>query len=239
MRYLPAMLVLAFSALPAAAGPFRQPSPKEVVENAAEVLDDWAKLKHDGIPQSLVKEAQGVAIIPKVLKAGLIVGGRGGTGLVMARLPDGTWGDPVFVNFGGGSVGFQIGVESTDLILIFKNRKSLDRVLEGKAKVTLGADAAVAAGPVGRQVAAATDAKAEAEILSYSRSRGLFAGVSLDGAVLKADANQNAAFRPTTDAVERGLADGLKTRLMLLSGELVPVAPAPGGAPPVVIPVRP
>ena len=236
MRF-PLTLAALTLAAPAFAGPFRQPPPKEVVQNAAEVLDDWAKLKMDGIPANLVKEAQGIAIIPKVLKAGLIVGGRGGHGVVMARLPDGTWGDPVFVNFGGGSVGFQVGVESTDLILVFKNRNSLDRIMQGKAKVTLGADAAVAAGPVGRQVAAATDAKAEAEVLSYSRSRGLFAGVALDGAVLRADPNQNAAFRPATDAIERGLADGLKTRLMVLSGELViPQVAVPGNPPPVIRP---
>ena len=146
MRFLIPALALLMFATPTLAGPFRQPPPREVVENAAEVLDAWAKLKIDGIPENLVKDAQGIAIIPRVLKAGLIVGGRGGHGVILARNPDMTWGDPVFVNFGGGSVGFQIGVESTDLILIFKQRKSLDRILAGKAKVTLGADAAVAAG---------------------------------------------------------------------------------------------
>src|SRR5206468_3731242 len=102
---------------------------------------------------------------------------------VMAKDKNGNWGEPVFVNLGGASVGFQAGVEATDVLLVFRDRKSLDRLLDGKGKVTLGADAEVAAGPVGRMAAAATDAKIQAEILSYSRSRGLFAGVSFEGAV--------------------------------------------------------
>ena len=111
-----------------------------------------------------------MAIIPHVVKAGFVIGGRGGHGIVFARERDGRWGDPVFVNIGGASVGFQAGVESTDVVLVFRNRKSLDRLLEGKGKLTLGADASISAGPLGRDVMAGTDAKFDGEILSCSRS---------------------------------------------------------------------
>ena len=149
-----------------------------------------------------VKLTEMIAIIPHVIKAGFVVAGSGGHGLVMARNADGKWSDPVFLNFGGGSVGFQAGVESTDVVLVFRERKSLDRLLEGKGKLTLGVDAGVAAGPVGRQAAAGTDAKLQTGILSYSRSRGLFVGVALDESVLNPDAHSNATFaadqRPET-----------------------------------------
>ena len=127
-----------------------------------------------------------------MLKAGFVVAGSGGRGLVVARAGDGGWGDPAFVRFGGGSVGFQAGVESTDVVLVFRDRKSLDRLLDGRgAKFTLGADASVSAGPKGRTAEAATDAQMGAEILTYSRSKGLFAGVSLEGAPLSQDGNAN------------------------------------------------
>jgi hypothetical protein len=112
-----------------------------------------------GIPPALLANARGVAIIPRVVKAGFVVAGRGGHGLVIARDQTGAWGDPVFMTLGGASVGFQAGVESTDVVLVFHDRKTLDRLLAGKGKVTLGAEAAVAARPVGRQAAAGTDAQ--------------------------------------------------------------------------------
>ena len=194
------------------------------------MLDDLTAIPLKGIPSKLLADAQGVAIIPRVVKAGLLFGGRGGHGVILARDKNGNWGDPVFVNLGGGSVGFQAGVESTDVVLVFRSRKSLERLLEGKGKVTLGADAAIAAGPVGRMAAAATDGKLEAEILSYSRSRGLFAGVSFDGAVIRADATSNAMFRKSID--DRMAADALKARLYELSKEK-PIGPPPVLSPPV------
>lgn len=129
------------------------PAPTETLQSATTVLTDLSKVPAKGIPQALMADAQGVAIIPRVVKAGFVVAGSGGHGLVIARDKDGKWGPPVFVNFGGGSVGFQAGVESTDVVLVFRDRKSLDRLLGGKGKVTLGADASVAAGPVGRRAA--------------------------------------------------------------------------------------
>jgi lipid-binding SYLF domain-containing protein len=138
----------------------------------------------------------------------------------------------VFVNLGGGSVGLQAGVESTDVVLVFRDRRSLTRLLEGKGKVTLGADVAVAAGPVGRQAMAGTDARLEAEILSYSRSRGLFAGVSLDGTVIRPDANSNAMFRADTRVEVAREVAALKAALDAMA------RPQPA-APPVLLPPTP
>jgi lipid-binding SYLF domain-containing protein len=120
-------------------------------------------------------------------------------------------------------VGFQAGIESTDVVLVFRTRKSLDRVLDGKEKLTLGADASVAAGPVGRTALAATDAQLAAEVLSYSRARGLFAGVAVDGAVIHPDAEGNAAFR-LDRADETKWADHLKAKLVALSATPAPSA---------------
>ena len=189
------------------------PPPEKTLRLAADVLDELAAIPAKSIPTDLMAEAQGVAIIPHVIKAGFIVGGRGGHGIVMDKKA-GVWSDPVFVDFGGASVGFQAGVESTDVVLVFRTRKSLDRLLEGKGKVTLGADASVAAGPVGRTAAAATDGKLEAEIVSYSRSRGLFAGVALSGAVVKPDETANAAFIRDAKGEDKKLADAVKVRLL-------------------------
>jgi lipid-binding SYLF domain-containing protein len=154
------------------------------VEDAVAVLDALANIQF-GIPPALLKNAHGVAIIPNVFKASFVIGGRHGRGVLLVREPDGAWGRPVFVTLSGGGIGFQAGVQSTDLVLVFKTRGSLDRIKQGK--ITLGADVGVAAGPIGRQAEAATDAHLKAEIYSYSRSRGLFAGVSLEGAALLMD----------------------------------------------------
>jgi lipid-binding SYLF domain-containing protein len=154
------------------------------VDSAGEVLKSLTAGPLQAIPRTLLENAQGIAVIPGVLKAGFVVGGRRGRGVVLARGPKGVWGNPIFIGLTGGSVGWQIGVQSTDLVLVFKTRQSLDRILMGKGKLTLGADVAVAAGPVGRQAEADTDAKLRAEIYSYSRSRGLFAGLSVEGAAL-------------------------------------------------------
>jgi lipid-binding SYLF domain-containing protein len=231
-RYLFAGVILALATAPAPALP---PSNAKTLEHSVEVLGELAAIPLKGIPPKLLADAQGVAIIPRVIKAGFLVGGRGGHGIVIARDKDGNWGDPVFVNLGGASVGFQAGVESTDVVLVFRDRKSLDRLLEGKGKVTLGADAAIAAGPVGRMAAAATDAKLDAEILSYSRSRGVFAGVSFDGAVINPDAKSNAMF--ARSAGDKKMADAVKAKLGEMSKEkLEPVIPV---LPPVLNPPVP
>ncbi|WP_439624501.1 lipid-binding SYLF domain-containing protein [Gemmata sp.] len=224
------------------------PAPTETLDAAATVLADLSKIPEKSIPPALLADAQGVVVVPRVIKAGFIVAGAGGHGVVLARDKDGKWGGPVFINFGGGSVGFQAGVEATDVVLVFRDRKSLDRLLEGKGKFTLGADASVAAGPVGRTAAAGTDVKLGAEIISYSRSRGLFAGVALDGSVLRPDPTVNATFgADARPEVARQVA-ALKEVLDLMSSTTPPAdpakvapplpAPLPTPAPPVV-PGRP
>jgi lipid-binding SYLF domain-containing protein len=143
------------------------------------------------IPKDLLESAHAIAVIPDVIKAGLVVGGRHGKGLIAVKSADGTWSNPAFVSLTGGSVGFQAGVSSTDVILVFRTRRGVDSIVHGK--FTLGADASAAAGPVGRSAQAATDAQLKAEIYSYSRARGLFAGAALDGTALRIDNDSNQA----------------------------------------------
>ena len=162
------------------------------IESAAEVLTEIMAIPEKAIPPSLLHNAHGIAVIPAVIKAGLVVGGRYGWGVLVVRPKGGEWSNPCFVSLAGGSIGYQIGAQSTDAILVFKSSKSVDGIVKGK--FTLGADAAIAAGPVGRHAEAATDLQLKAEIYSYSRSRGLFAGVALEGAALQIDHKSNDAF---------------------------------------------
>jgi lipid-binding SYLF domain-containing protein len=162
------------------------------VDQATGVLGEIMAIPEEGIPPSLFESARGIAIFPGLVKVGFLVGGRYGTGVMMVRDRQGNWSNPCFVYLGGGSFGLQIGVQATDVILVFRTRRSIDNLKAGK--FTLGADVAVAAGPVGRQAEAATDILLKAEILSYSRSRGLFAGISLEGAVLGIDDDGNRDF---------------------------------------------
>lgn len=158
-------------------------------QNAVRVLNEIMRAPDKRIPQDLLQKAYAIAVIPDVIKAGFIVGGRHGLGLISVKNSDGTWSNPSFIRMNGGSIGFQAGVQSTDVVLVFRNQRGVDSIVHGK--FTLGADASVAAGPVGRTAQAATDAELKAEIFSYSRSRGLFAGVALDGSVLSIDNNAN------------------------------------------------
>ena len=136
-------------------------------------------------------KAEGVAIFPDMIKGGFILGVNYGKGVLLVRRPDRTWSPPVMVTMGGGSLGFQAGVQSADIVLVFATPRSLNGILNGQ-KVTLGADASVALGPIGRQANVGTDARLGAEIYSYARSRGLFLGVSINGADLSVDNNANA-----------------------------------------------
>lgn len=162
------------------------------VADATDVVDQFLRIPEQGVPPSLLARAYAVAVIPDVVKIGFGLGARRGKGVVVIRQPDSTWSNPVFVTLTGGSIGWQIGAQSTDVILVFKSRRGVDGIASGK--LTLGADASIAAGPVGRQAAVATDIQFEAEVYSYSRSRGLFAGVSLEGSGVTIDKKANAAF---------------------------------------------
>jgi lipid-binding SYLF domain-containing protein len=163
----------------------------ERARNAVRVLTDIQAIPENAIPDKLLDEAKAIVIVPDTIKAGLVIGGRRGHGIMAVKSPDGTWSNPSFVTLTGGSIGFQAGVQSADVVLVFRSERGVDSIVNGK--FTLGADAGVAAGPVGRNAATATDGQFKAEIWSWSRARGLFAGVALDGAVLSIDDDANQA----------------------------------------------
>jgi len=156
----------------------------ERLQSASEVLDEVMATPDKGIPQSILAGASCVVVIPHYKKGAFIVGAQYGAGVATCRTPRG-WSAPVFVKLSGGSFGWQIGGQSTDLVLVAMNQNGLEKMLHNKFK--LGADAAASAGPVGRNAQAGTDWKLNAEFLTYSRSKGLFAGLDLDGTVLDAD----------------------------------------------------
>lgn len=166
--------------------------PAEKLDTARSVLEDFMAIPENRIPPALLEDAYGIAVIPSVVKLSFIVGGRHGTGVMAVRRENGKWSNPSFVSLTGGSIGWQAGASSTDIILVFKSRRSIDRIARGD--ITLGGDASVAAGPVGRSASAATNARFDAEVYSYSRSRGFFAGVSVEGAALAIDDGDNAEF---------------------------------------------
>jgi lipid-binding SYLF domain-containing protein len=186
-------------------------------------------MRDDGIPRSLLSDARGVAILPGILNGGFVIGARHGRGVLMVRDAEGTWRLPTFVTLTGGSIGWQIGVQSTDLILVFRTQKSIDGILSGT--LTLGADAAVAAGPVGRAASAATDGRLQAEIFTYSRSRGLFAGVALDGSVLRIDQAANAAYYPPAAPGQPAATPASAVQLTQLVSSLATAAVAPPAEP--------
>ncbi|EHQ29353.1 lipid-binding SYLF domain-containing protein [Mucilaginibacter paludis] len=168
-----------------------QEKEQDKIEDASGVLRDFGKMK-ESIPRELLANTNGIIIIPKLINAGLVIGGKRGKGVAMVKNADGKWSNPVFVTLTGGSFGLQAGVQSVDLVLVFKNSKTLHRI--GTGSFTLGGDISAAAGPVGRSSSANTDYKLEAEVYSYSRSRGLFAGISLNGAALSVDEKADKAF---------------------------------------------
>ena len=162
------------------------------VADATDVLDQLLRIPEQTVPPTLLARAYAVAVIPNVVKVGFAIGARRGRGILVVRREDNSWSNPAFITMTGGSFGFQIGAQSTDIILVFKTRAGVDGIANGK--FTLGADASIAAGPVGRHTGIATDIQFQAEVFSYSRSRGIFAGVALEGAGITMDRMANAAF---------------------------------------------
>ena len=208
----------------------------KTVEAAAAIVHEFAAPLHH-IPAQFLRDATGVAIVPHIVKAGVVFDARFGRGVVLVRQPDGSWSNPVFVKLEGFGVGGEAGIESTDLVLIFKTRTGLDHMLHGKEKLTLGTDAAVAVGPVGKEAEVGVRGR-RAEIFSYSRSRGLFAGVSVEGAGLKIDREANEAFygihggHSAEVLAHRGIpaAEGVRTEVTRLIA-LPPPPPPPPAAP--------
>ena len=179
-------------------------------QDSANVLDQIMATPDDAIPRALLVKARCVAVIPGVKKAGFVFAGKYGKGFLACRGTDGaTWHGPLALRLEGGSFGFQVGGSSTDVILLVMNQEGAEKLLE--SKFTLGADAAVAGGPVGRSAQVQTDAQMHAKILAYSRSRGLFAGLSLEGATLRPDADAN-----------RHLFGGDKSAKQIVFGEASP-----------------
>ena len=166
----------------------------EKVEKAIEVIREIMAIPEEGIPEALLSETYGIAVLPGVIKAAYGIGGRYGKGILVVQ-DKRKWSNPSFITITGGSIGWQIGVQKADIILVFKSRKSIDNITQGK--FTLGVDASIVAGPVGRSAEASTDIELEAEIYSYSRSKGLFAGISIKGASLQIDYEANASFYGT------------------------------------------
>ncbi len=161
----------------------------ERARDAAAVLTEIMQIPEKGIPDDLMNRARAVAVIPRMVKGAFGIGGRYGKGLVSQRLPNGTWSAPSYIDIGGGSIGLQIGIQATDVVLVFTNREGFKHLLDGKLE--LGADASAVAGPVGRRASIGTDVLLGSGIFSYSRSKGLFAGVSLQGAAVTIDDSAN------------------------------------------------
>lgn len=195
-RSVSVSIILAFSAALALGAALARAGAREEARllTATEVLEDVQGMPDQRLPDLLLSRAYGIAIIPDVIKLGLTpIGGSRGHGVLMIRDKlNGPWSNPSFITLTGGNFGFMIGAQSSDIVLVFTTKNGIEGITGGK--MTLGADASVAAGPVGRSGSAATDLNFDAEIYSYARSRGLFAGASLDGSAITINKKANAAF---------------------------------------------
>lgn len=164
--------------------------PRTQAREAVRVLDEMINDAPDkSIPTDLLKNARAIAVMPATVKGGFVFSGQKGEGLISIKGRDGTWSNPNFISMAGAGVGFQVGISSTDIILIFRTDRGVQGIINGK--FTLGANASAAAGPVGRSATAATDGQMKAEIYTYSRSKGLFAGIALDGTHFSIDDDAN------------------------------------------------
>jgi lipid-binding SYLF domain-containing protein len=195
-----------------------------VVMNSTNVFAQAMVMPQNEIPRSLLAEAQAVAIVPSMVRGAFVFGVQHGRGVLVLRDANGQWQPPRFIQITGGSIGYQIGVQATDLVLVFRTRQSVANLLRGTMKV--GVDASAAAGPVGRQTSAATDIQLQAEILSYSRARGAFVGVSIDGSVISLDPNAEAIYYQTPGAVPASTVQLLQT--LAAYSAVAPLAVVPG-----------
>ncbi len=166
----------------------------ETITEAVAVVNALPALPPHCIPPALLRDAKGVAVFTHVVKVGLVVDHRFGRGVLMVRQPDGSWSEPLFVTLEGGGVGVEAGIEATNLVLVFRTERSLERILKGKGRLKLGADVAITAGPLGGEAETSTAILRKAEVYSYSHSHGLFAGLSLEGDHVAVDAAANQAF---------------------------------------------
>jgi len=222
------LLILAMAVLPATVAAGRRPAANaqtsaagtERIEEAILALKEMSELTkaEQKLPKALLNKARGMAIFPGVIKAAYGIGGQYGRGILMVKNEKGEWSNPAFASLIGGSIGWQIGVQKVDIILLFKTAKSIENLSKGK--ITMGADVSVVAGPVGRHAEADTDLEMEAEIYSYSKSKGLFAGVSLKGASIQIDRDANSAFYGPGDVAASDILEGKKTAALPVLDEL-------------------
>lgn len=189
MRKLPIAACLMAALTLAVAVPARAQKALDRLNTAAQTFHEIMTAPDGGVPKVILRNSQCIMIVPGLKKAGVIVGGEAGRGVVSCRLPGGGWSAPLFITIGGGSFGLQLGAEENDLVMLIMNRDGETYLL--KDKFTLGGDMAATAGPVGRDATADTDAEMHAKMLAYSRSRGLFGGITLNGAVIKQDSDSN------------------------------------------------
>ena len=195
-RFLPTLalaVTLGSIGWPGRAAARPQSDEADRIRSATTVFTEIMEAPDGGVPRSILDKAEGLAVFPSVLKAGLVFGGEYGHGILSVRDRESrTWSAPAFLSLTGGSFGAQIGGQAVDLVLVIMNRRGLDQLMRNQFKI--GFDAAAAAGPVGRNAEASTDIQLRAEILSYSRSRGLFVGVTINGASVRQDRDANMRF---------------------------------------------
>lgn len=163
----------------------------EKIHSAVNVLKDFGKMK-ERIPHELIENYQGIIVVPGLFNAGFAVGGKFGRGIAMVKLDNGKWSDPVFVNLSGGSFGFQFGIRSVDLVLVFRHKGILEKVEHGDFKI--GGDVSATAGPIGKSSTTVTDYNQQTEVYSYSRGKGLFAGISITGSDLSVNKRANTEY---------------------------------------------
>jgi lipid-binding SYLF domain-containing protein len=207
-RILPLFAII--FAVTAIAGPLRAQSSSDEAKRgreAAIVLDEIMAAADKAIPSAVLDKAVGIAVFPGLLKGGLGVGAQHGRGVLSARDKKGGWSNPAFLTINGGSIGLQIGLQSTDLVLVVNNQRGLEQMVRNQFKI--GADVSAAAGPVGRDAGAATDIQMRAQILTYSRTRGLFAGVTLNGSTINQDKDANERFYGKPLTTSQIVFDGL------------------------------
>jgi lipid-binding SYLF domain-containing protein len=185
--------MVALALVGATATSLAQSEEAQRISESVTVLSEIMEAADESVPRSILEKAEGIAVFPSLLKGGFIIGGQRGHGILSARDPKtGQWSSPAFLTITGGSIGAQIGAQAVDLILVVQNRRGLEQLVRNQFKI--GADASVAAGPVGRDASASTDIQMRAQILSYSRTRGLFAGITLNGSTIRQDRDANDRF---------------------------------------------
>jgi len=166
--------------------------PVDKLNESIKIIEDLASAENKGLPISMIQKSEGIVIVPEIVKAGFIFGGKHGKGIALIKDENGQWSNPIWVKLTGGSFGWQIGVQKIELILVFKDRDNIKSITDGEFEI--GGDASATAGPVGRSASAGTNVKMEAEIYSYSKSKGLFAGISVNGSKLSMDDKRNDEF---------------------------------------------